>query len=374
MNEATSPQLKDAHFDVCIIGAGIAGLSAAHALSAKGLNIAVLEKSRGPGGRMATRCIDGAQFNYGAPSFTIESADFLAWAQAAERNNGLKIAGNRASSGYYYATATADSSINLLARSTFTPAHFYTLTRATALTLVATNLWQVQYQVENAQGEILSTGSSHASKIVVALPAPQAAALLAPLPQPFVALASAAASAIYNPCWVAMFTLSTPSNIDTNPFGEAAIKATETQLAKCIRQATNSDTKGEQWVIHATTEWTKSHLNDTKEMVANTLITSFSKHYNNQEKIINSAVHRWLYSQPAATTASQAADLTDAAAHGLVCVGDWVQTAAITPTMCNIERAWMSGQRLTQTPYSLSRSAINLFEEPADPPFYRRRL
>jgi renalase len=183
---------------------------------------------------------------------------------------------------------------------------------------------------------------------VLALPAPQAVALLAPLPQPFVALASAAASVVYDPCWAAMFTLSTPSNIEINSFGEVTIQAPETQLAKCIRQTTNSEAKGEHWVIHATTEWTKAHLSDTKEMAADALFTGFSKHYNYQQAPTNCAAHRWLYSQPAATTASHAAAVNDAAAHGLFCVGDWVQTDAITPTMYSVERAWVSGQRLAE--------------------------
>lgn len=357
MNEATSPQLKDAHFDVCIVGAGIAGLSAAQALSAKDLNIAVLEKSRGPGGRMATRRIDGVQFNHGAPSFTIESAEFLAWARAAERKNSLKIADdpkvvplreNRASSWHYVATTTANSSMNLLARSTFTPANFYTLIRVTALTLVAANHWSVQYQLENPQGEVLSTGSLRANKIVLALPAPQAAALLAPLAQPFTALATAAKNVAYDPCWVAMFTLPTPSNIETNAFGEAPLDSAQTQLAKCIRQPSATGTPTEQWVVHATTEWTITHLNDSKEIAANALFSGFSKQYSYQTTAINCAAHRWLYSQPAATTAQTTlvAALAEAAAHGLFCMGDWVITAATTLTVCNLEHAWLSGQRL----------------------------
>ena len=255
---------------------------------------------------------------------------------------------NRASSGHYFATTTANSSMNLLARSTFTPANFYILIRVTALTLVAANHWQVQYQLENPQGEVLSTGHLTADKIVLALPAPQAAALLAPLQQPFVTLASAAASVVYDPCWVAMFTLPTPSNIETNPIGEADIRSSETQLAKCIRQLQASNATTEHWVIHATTEWTKAHLSDTKEMAADALFTGFSKHYNYEEKPINYAAHRWLYSQPAASITSQASPLADAGAHGLFCAGDWVDHDAIAPTMCNVERAWLSGLRLAE--------------------------
>jgi predicted NAD/FAD-dependent oxidoreductase len=40
-----------------VVGAGIAGLSAAEVLQARGVTVVVLEKSRGVGGRLATRRI-----------------------------------------------------------------------------------------------------------------------------------------------------------------------------------------------------------------------------------------------------------------------------------------------------------------------------
>ncbi|MFC5724100.1 NAD(P)/FAD-dependent oxidoreductase [Streptomyces gamaensis] len=45
--------------DVVIVGAGLAGLSAAHRLTAAGVRVAVLETAPRPGGRMATDRIDG---------------------------------------------------------------------------------------------------------------------------------------------------------------------------------------------------------------------------------------------------------------------------------------------------------------------------
>ncbi len=342
---ATSPQLNATHFDVCIIGAGIAGLSAAQILCAKGLNVAVLEKSRGPGGRMATRRIDGAQFNHGAPSFTLESDEFITWARADARKDSLKIAVNRALSGTFVATNSANASMNLLARSVFTPPNLYTLVRVTTIELTLKNQWLVKYQVETPQGDILDTGYLTANKIVLALPAPQAAALLTPLKN---AMTKLAASVPYDPCWVAIVTLPKASDITCDELGQAAINADALQFAKCIRQSSSTDATTEHWVIYATATWTKAHLNDTKEAAGNALFMGFSKHFNLPEKPLFCAAHRWLYAQSAVFVTSQAeyaGGFNEAAAQGLFCVGDWVWGDGITDTMCSVERARVSGRR-----------------------------
>lgn len=62
--------------DVVIIGAGIAGLSAAAELVAGGRRVVVLEKSRGVGGRMATRRVGEAVCDHGAQFFTVRGPAF----------------------------------------------------------------------------------------------------------------------------------------------------------------------------------------------------------------------------------------------------------------------------------------------------------
>jgi renalase len=71
------------HFNVdcLIVGAGMAGLAAARMLHAQGLNVVVLDKGRGIGGRMATRWSDNeagvrARYDHGAQFFTVRDAVF----------------------------------------------------------------------------------------------------------------------------------------------------------------------------------------------------------------------------------------------------------------------------------------------------------
>ena len=62
---------------VCIIGAGMSGLSCARTLADRGYPVTVFEKSRGVGGRMSTRRTDaGVRFDHGAPYFTVQGERF----------------------------------------------------------------------------------------------------------------------------------------------------------------------------------------------------------------------------------------------------------------------------------------------------------
>ena len=59
-----------------VIGAGIAGLTAARALHKTGENVFILEKSRGLGGRAATRKLHGHRLDHGAQYFTVRDERF----------------------------------------------------------------------------------------------------------------------------------------------------------------------------------------------------------------------------------------------------------------------------------------------------------
>ena len=67
---------------VAIVGAGIAGLACAKELQTAGLAVQVFEKSRGLGGRSATRSASLSKFDHGAQFFTARSKNFLDWVDA----------------------------------------------------------------------------------------------------------------------------------------------------------------------------------------------------------------------------------------------------------------------------------------------------
>lgn len=59
-----------------VVGAGMAGLTAAAELERNGVETVVVDKGRAPGGRMASRTIGPARFDHGAQHFSARSAPF----------------------------------------------------------------------------------------------------------------------------------------------------------------------------------------------------------------------------------------------------------------------------------------------------------
>jgi predicted NAD/FAD-dependent oxidoreductase len=81
---------------ICVVGAGIAGLSAAHALVGRGHNVKVFERARVAGGRVATRILEAIElprglsgevaFDHGAQYFTVRDQRFSERAAEWERD------------------------------------------------------------------------------------------------------------------------------------------------------------------------------------------------------------------------------------------------------------------------------------------------
>lgn len=71
--------LNDLDAQTClIIGAGMAGLTAATTLHSAGWNVTVVDKGRGVGGRMATRRAGDSRFDHGAQFITVRDDRFAA--------------------------------------------------------------------------------------------------------------------------------------------------------------------------------------------------------------------------------------------------------------------------------------------------------
>lgn len=180
-------------FDIAIIGAGLAGLTCAQQLHQAGYHVVVLEKSRGVGGRVATRRLQGIYIDHGV-RYLEPQARMLR--QLIERLEGRGILKVWADTIYELKSDQSESVIP-------SPTHSSSLQRYIApagMTAVAKflatglDIWrncQVQMiKPTEAQTWHFTLDSSEqtdneltAKAVVVAIPAPQALMLLEPLLQ-----------------------------------------------------------------------------------------------------------------------------------------------------------------------------------------------
>jgi len=182
--------------DILIVGAGIAGLSLARELTARGRTPVVLERSGGVGGRCATRRVEGQPVDHGPAFLHGRSTRFLAEMSAARDADAVAdwpLA--REGTGAPCQPAAFDLSdtrlapaagVNALARhlarglDVQTGARVETLALASASDDAATRVWTVGL----ASGEQLA-----ARTVALALPAPSVQALLQGMDRPAPAIA-----------------------------------------------------------------------------------------------------------------------------------------------------------------------------------------
>ncbi len=303
--------------DVAIVGAGIAGLSAGTALVAAGYQVAIFDKGRGAGGRMATRRlttpVGEVQFDYGAQYFTIRDPAFAAcvhrWAEIGHAAR--------------WPAAGDDAWVGMPAMNA-------------PLKAMASELrieWSAQIdRVEphetgwRLHGDGLTDTSYDA--VVIALPAEQSAALLAPINGDFAGLAAATASA---PCWTVMAAFAQPVLISSD-----VLLADGAAIGWAARNSAKPGRSGpEAWVIQGSPEWSAVHLEDDTDAVAHALMTAFNARAGYSPKSLTVIAHRWRYARSGAAGGGFRWD----AVQRLGLCGDWL-------TGPRVEAAWLSGRSL----------------------------
>lgn len=159
---------------VAVIGAGLGGLAAASALASQGVQVRVFEKSRGVGGRLATRRLeDGARVNHGAPAIDAPTGSSLAFALDRISTSRIQIQGASPVGAPISEARDPDSGVTVFAKALAAEHELVTSVRIARLRRV-----RAGYELGDEQGN----GHGTYDAVVVNAPAPQAADLLATLP------------------------------------------------------------------------------------------------------------------------------------------------------------------------------------------------
>ncbi|WP_375419632.1 NAD(P)/FAD-dependent oxidoreductase [uncultured Sphingomonas sp.] len=300
---------------VAIIGAGIAGLSCATRLQETGHHVTLFDKGRAAGGRMSTRSVATVagvfSFDHGAQYLTARDPEFRSAIDDWEAH-GVVAPWPAAGANAWVGTPGMSAIVRHLAADV--DVRWGTCVESIDRTEAE---WRLYPRIDGCY-----------DAVILAIPAEQAAPLLAPHDPSMASEALACRSA---PCWTVMLAfdlvLKTPGDIirDAGIIGWAA-----RDVAKPGRSG------AETWVIQATPDWSKAHLEDSAELVIDRLVAAFAEHVAGRlpDPLVRIA-HRWRYARVAA---SDLGSLWNAEER-LGAAGDWL----LGP---RVESAWLSGRQL----------------------------
>lgn len=256
---------------VAIIGAGMAGLAAARLLREAGAGCTIFDKSRGLGGRMATRRTGDFSFDHGAQYFTARGPRFRALVDE------WSAAGHAAS---WY-----DHEVIVGAPGMTAPARAMAAGLNTVMGLEVTSLSRDTQGWSIHAGEEVFEGFT---AVVVAIPAPQTTSLIKTGGLSFLELASAS----YAPCLALMLAFD----------GEAAFQGERMRREKgpIAWIARNSSKPGrpagqETFVVHASPDWSRTYLDETPEAVLKKLSPFALDLISAPSAPIFATAHRWRY-------------------------------------------------------------------------------
>jgi len=327
---------------IAVIGAGMAGTACAASLQRAGFQVTLFDKSRGVGGRMATRraawtAADGsartAEFDHGAPHFSARQPRFRA-VMARARAVGCAAE---------WRPRVHSDRLGALALSSLVAVPNMPALCRHLLAGVPLRLGQAvqRLQRHGAGWQVVVEGGETQGpfdQVMLALPPGQAALLLAGHAD---AWTDTLAAVPMLPCWTLM---AVTDDVDWPWDAAEPARGPLAWIARNDRKpGRDASVGGATWVAHATPQWSTEHLEDQPAAVADALGAALAAqlpgipaprwHYG--------SVHRWRYAAPAATAVPGGECWWDPSLGVGVC-GDFL-------TGGDVEAAWRSGDELADT-------------------------
>jgi renalase len=325
--------------DVLVIGAGLAGLTAAARLRQHAHRVLVVDKGRAPGGRLATRRVldgDAARpehaslaFDHGAQYFTVRDARFAAEVEAWHKARVVQVwHGTLASFDSEGREAVDDDEtrwvgvpgMSAIGRHLARGLDVRCGLRIDAL-VPDGGSGTARFLARAGSGETLGPFDA----VVLALPAAQARALVGWAPS----LATALEGVRMHPCWT---TLVAFDDRVKAPFDGAFITSSPLGWVARNRSKPQRDL-AETWVLHASAEWSAAHLEDDADAVGPFLLNAFADLVRAGLPLpVHLSAHRWRYAcaDPALGIGALADDTSRLVVCGDWCLGNRVEAAFLS--------------------------------------------
>jgi predicted NAD/FAD-dependent oxidoreductase len=305
---------------IAVVGAGLAGVTCAQALAARGHEPRIFDKGRGLGGRLATRRIEGGQFDHGATALPATRKDFSALlAGLEEKRTAVRWTPPWSDSPQWLGLPGMSALVKSLAAGLDVESG----RRVTDLSK-SSDGWRLSFETGGAEGPF--------ERVVLAIPQPQALDLLAPWPAWSAALSGAAMA----PCWTGLFAFEEPLAPSAD-----ALPGPGSPIGRMVRDSAKPGREGalDCWVVQAKPDWSARHLEMEKEAAAALLLAEARKLWGAEAgEPRYAAGHRWRFAVTAKPLGRS--HLFDASL-GLGLCGDWCLGA-------EAEDAYRSGAALAR--------------------------
>ncbi|MGB7433564.1 MAG: FAD-dependent oxidoreductase [Ahrensia sp.] len=287
--------------NIGIIGAGLAGATAARHLSDAGHAVCVLEKSGGTGGRLSTRRSDVGLFDHGAQYLSAKGEAFEAFLSEMEKAGAAarwSPQGQDRPQPWYRGMPGMSGLVKPLL------AGIDVRNRQTAN---AVQLGENGVSVSTQEGETFAF-----DRLLVCCPTPQAKALVGALDHCFDALDTV----VYAPCWTAM--LAFERTVQSAP--DVLRGDHEKPLGWLTRESAKRGADGyDCFTMQAGMAWSAEHLERDKDDIAAEMAGFFCDYFKTDIACVSAAAHRWRY---AAVTQSVGTPFLSGCNHHIIVAGD----------------------------------------------------
>ncbi len=303
---------------VAVVGAGVAGLVCARVLHERGVEVAVFDKGRSPGGRLATRRVDGFAFDLGAQYFTARDPRFRRWVtewltEGVVRRWSGRIGSVTEIGAAIVETAPVERFVAVpdmpeLARRLASELDVRSSRRVDVVERHGAKL--VLRGVVGAPGETLGPrvatdaapgeALGEFDALVVALPPAQARALVGSVSS---TIDVQLASVVLDPCVALGVGIAEGSPLTALPF-DGIFVGRDGDAARTIAWISRDSSKPgrprqEAWVIHAAPEWSRAHLRDTDASIEGALLDALAAIVGHRvASPIVTTLQRWAFARP----------------------------------------------------------------------------
>lgn len=312
--------------EVLVVGAGLAGIAAARGLREAGHAVRIAEKSRGLGGRLATRRTDAAAFDHGAPH--VDVVPGTAFAAAVEAARAAGAAAPWAAEGDAAPPAGARRLVGLPGMSGLAgwlAAELDVLRGCEVVALAREGRRWIASLETRGEGP----ARLEADLLVLAVPAPQAARLLA--------TADVAMPELAHVRMVPTWTLLADFGADALPDGPDVLRPRAGPLSRIVREGRKPGRSAPGAVVaHARADFSRETLEAAPEAIAERLAPALASGLGADREPVYVSCHRWRY---AAVDSPLGAAYLLLTGQALALVGDWTAPGGA-------QAAWESGATL----------------------------